>query len=72
MTEALKAIISFGFKKLGLNRIEAVVQPENVISKNLLNKMGFKEEGLLREYRFFKGNYVNLLMLSILKRELLA
>ena len=50
MTEALGAILKFGFKKVGLNRIEAVVMLENEGSVRLLGGLGFQEEGVLRKY----------------------
>ena len=70
MTEALGAIIEFGFKRIGLNRIEAVAMPENEGSVRLLRGMGFSQEGLLREYENWgdKG-HVDLMMFSLLSRE---
>jgi [ribosomal protein S5]-alanine N-acetyltransferase len=70
MTEALRAIIHLGFKELGLNRIEAVVMPENTASIRLLEKLGFCREGLLREYENWgaKG-FANLWMLGLLREE---
>jgi len=69
MTEALSAIIDLGFKEVGLNRIDAVVMPENDASIKLLEKLGFCNEGLLREYENWgsKG-FTDLCMLSILRR----
>jgi ribosomal-protein-alanine N-acetyltransferase len=50
MTEALRAIIPFGFERFGLNRIQALVEPANSASRRLLHKLGFQEEGTLRQY----------------------
>jgi len=70
MTEALDAIIGFGFKEIGLNRIQAVVIPGNEASEKLLEKLGFRREGVLREYENWgKKGYVNVLMFSLLRRE---
>jgi ribosomal-protein-alanine N-acetyltransferase len=70
MTEALGAIIEFGFKRVGLNRIEAVVMLENEGSVKLLEGLGFRQEGVLREYENWgdKG-CVDLMMFSLLRRE---
>jgi RimJ/RimL family protein N-acetyltransferase len=70
MTEALSAIINLGFTEMGLNRIDAVVMPENVASIRLLEKLGFCNEGLLREYENWgsKG-FADLCMLSILRKK---
>lgn len=69
MTEALQKVILFGFKEMNLNRIEALVYPDNFASLELLKKVGFKQEGLLREYAFFKGGFRDLIMLSLLKKD---
>ncbi|MDM9379556.1 GNAT family protein [Chlorogloeopsis sp. ULAP01] len=70
MTEALKAIINWGFHQLALNRIEAMVMRENISSVKLLGNLGFVEEGILREYGFWKGHFHDLKVFSLLKREL--
>lgn len=70
MTEALDAIIRFGFKDIGLNRIQAVVMMENEGSVRLLEGLGFHPEGVLREYeRWGHKGYVDLMMYSLLRRE---
>ncbi|WP_027633759.1 GNAT family N-acetyltransferase [Clostridium hydrogeniformans] len=71
MKEAISSIIDFGFKSMNLNRIEALVYPENVSSRNLLKNLKFKEEGILREYAYFREKYEDLVMYSLLKREIL-
>ncbi|WP_055668681.1 GNAT family N-acetyltransferase [Desnuesiella massiliensis] len=50
MSEAIKEVLSLGFKKLGLVRIQAFVCEENIASKDLLKKFNFKEEGYLRKF----------------------
>jgi [ribosomal protein S5]-alanine N-acetyltransferase len=69
MIEALKAIINLGFDEMDLNRIEAVVLPENTASIKLLEKLGFENEGVLKEYENWgsKG-YVDLCMFSLLRK----
>jgi ribosomal-protein-alanine N-acetyltransferase len=68
MTEALMAVISFGFESLGLHRVQAYVRPENTASLRLLAKVGFCEEGRLRQYDF--GNeFHDVVMLSMLADE---
>ena len=69
MTEVLNEVIKYGFEKLGLNRIEAMVTPDNVGSKVLLEKCGFKEEGYLRDYFFEKSSFVDIVIYSLLKKE---
>ncbi len=65
MTEALKLVLDFGFQDLNLHRIQACVLPQNIASLHLLEKLGFQQEGLLRQYDY--GNeFHDVLMLSIL------
>ncbi|MFO7820268.1 MAG: GNAT family protein [Halanaerobacter sp.] len=69
MSEAIKEIIRFGFRKMRLNRVQALVEPPNEASRQLLKSIGFQEEGLLREYMFYKGEYKDLVIYSLLKRD---
>ncbi len=70
MTEALGAIIAFGFKRVELNRIEAVVMPDNEGSFKLLEGLGFQHEGVLREYeKWGNKGLIDLMMFSLLRRE---
>ena len=50
MSEAIKEVLSLGFNKLGLVRVQAFVCEENIASKDLLKKFNFKEEGYLRKF----------------------
>lgn len=70
MSEALRAIVHFGFGRIGLNRIQAVVMPDNQASIGLLGKLGFCREGVLRAYENWgdKG-YVDVVMLALLKGD---
>jgi ribosomal-protein-alanine N-acetyltransferase len=69
MAEALDGIVDFGFAEMGLNRIEAPVMVENVASAQLLRKLGFLEEGVLRQYDFFKGRFHDMRLFALLKEE---
>jgi ribosomal-protein-alanine N-acetyltransferase len=70
MTEALGAVIDLGFNVMGLNRIEAVVMPENLPSLLLLEKLGFFNEGVLKEYENWgQKGFTDLCMLSLLKNR---
>ncbi len=69
MTEALQRVVDFGFNKMYLNRIEARTVPENIPSQKLLEKVGFKKEGLLREQMIVKNRFKDFHMYSIIKKE---
>ena len=69
MTEALAAVLQFGFEKMALNRIEALVMSGNEASYRLLGKLGFQQEGTLRQYELVKGRFVDMEMFSILEEN---
>ena len=68
MTEAVRAMIQFGFEHMELHRIEAEVMPENTASVRLLHKLDFQEEGVLRERSFWKDEFHDLAMFALFKR----
>jgi ribosomal-protein-alanine N-acetyltransferase len=69
MTEVIPKIIEFGFNNLGLNRIEAFVEPENIGSRKVLEKVGFREEGVLKEHYFWRDRFVDNVLYALLKKE---
>lgn len=69
MTEAIEKVIEYGFTKMNLNRIEAFINPENIPSLKLIQKLKFIKEGQLRE-RFFRNNKIgDHIVFSLLKKE---
>jgi len=50
MTEAVSAIVSYGFNKMKLHRIEANIMPKNKGSIRVVEKLGFINEGLSKSY----------------------
>ncbi|CAM4407588.1 GNAT family protein [Paenibacillus phoenicis] len=69
MTEVLQEILRFGFEDLGLNRIEAYIDPDNIRSRYLLEKTGFHEEGYLKETFFEKNQFVDAVVFALLKKQ---
>jgi len=63
--EALKAIIDFGFKKMGLHSIEGNVNPKNIASIKLLNKLGFVQEAYFKENFYFNGKFLDSAIFSL-------
>ena len=72
MGEALRAMLAYGFEQLGLHRIEANPLAGNDASQKLLEKLGFKLEGTLRQRHFFRGAFLDQLYYGLLKDEWLA
>lgn len=71
MCEALKAVIPFGFNEIEMHRIQASVFPQNEASLRLLEKLGFKREGLLRKFMYIKHRdaWEDCVILALLKEE---
>jgi ribosomal-protein-alanine N-acetyltransferase len=69
MTNAVKALIPFVFKTLGLHRIEAACLVDNEASKSLLGRTGFRQEGLARRYLLINGRWADHLLFALLKEE---
>ncbi len=69
MTEALDIIIDYGFNKMNLHRMEALVGTGNVPSLRLMEKYNFVKEGLLRQHYYIAGKYEDSIMFSKLNHE---
>ena len=69
MTEALTAIIQYGFDKMGLHRIEVLIPHDNNRSQNLVKRLGFTREGVLRDHYFVEGRFSDDVIFSLLKKE---
>ena len=68
-TEAAKKILTYGFKNIKLNRIEATITPGNDSSVRVLEKLGFQREGLVRQRDLIKGKVVDGIIMGLLKSE---
>ncbi|GGH23568.1 GNAT family N-acetyltransferase [Paenibacillus segetis] len=68
-TEALGAVINYGFNTMNLNRIEATITPGNDASVKVLKKLNFEHEGIVRERDLIKGKLEDGIMMSILQRD---
>lgn len=55
MTEAVKVVVDYAFTELKLHRIEGNVLPDNVSSLKVLDKNGFKYEGVSEKYLKING-----------------
>lgn len=70
MTEAMRAVIDFGFEKMELNRIEVYIMPRNKRSVKMIKNLGFKREGLIRQRYFDEhGNYADDILFSLLRSD---
>ncbi len=72
MTKALNNALIFGFKNMGLERIEARTMLGNIPSQKILEKVGFKKEGILRNYRVIRGEPTDVLIYSLIRSDFAA
>ncbi|MCD6226865.1 GNAT family N-acetyltransferase [Candidatus Micrarchaeota archaeon] len=68
-TEAVKLILKFAFRRLRLHRVWAGLFEENIASRRVLEKAGFKLEGIMKECRYRYNKWHNELKFGILKKE---
>jgi ribosomal-protein-alanine N-acetyltransferase len=57
MSESIAAVVHHAFERLGLSRIEAACLPENAASRGLLERSGFKYEGVAQSYLQINGRW---------------
>jgi len=70
--EAMLALLQFGFSELQLNRVEADIDPRNERSARLLRRLGFKQEGLLRERWIVQDEVSDSALFGLLRVDFIA
>lgn len=65
MTAGVRAIVRGAFNDLGLHRVEAACQPENIASRRVLEKAGFAQEGIARAYLKINGAWRDHLLFAV-------
>ena len=68
-TEAALAIVDFGFRELELHRISSWCIADNAASARVLERVGLRPEGRLRENEYFKGRWWDTLLYGLLESE---
>ncbi len=68
-TEAATAMLQFAFEQWRVHRVSARVNGNNHSSLRLLEKLGLRQEGRLREEEFFKGRFWDTLVYGMLEEE---
>ena len=72
MSEALSAVVEFGFNRLSLNRIEAQHECDNPASGRVMEHAGMRHEGTLRQRIYNKGRYVDVELYAIVRSDFTA
>jgi ribosomal-protein-alanine N-acetyltransferase len=65
--EALSSIINYGFNKMNLHSIEGNVNPDNIPSIKLLEKLGFVQEAYFKENFYYNGKFLDSAIFSLIK-----
>ncbi|PIS09250.1 hypothetical protein COT75_02505 [Candidatus Beckwithbacteria bacterium CG10_big_fil_rev_8_21_14_0_10_34_10] len=68
-TDALKAMIKYAFEIQRAQRVYLTPHIKNIRAIHVYQKVGFKKEGVLRHFEKFEGQWIDCLMMSIIKKE---
>ncbi len=69
MSEALDAVLAYAFETRNFNRLEADIDPRNIASAKSLERLGFQQEGLLRERWVVDGEVSDSALYGLLQRD---
>ncbi|MDE2935177.1 MAG: GNAT family N-acetyltransferase [Chloroflexota bacterium] len=69
VTEAVTAVLRYGFDSLGLARIYAYAVVDNEASWRVMEKLGMRREGFLRRHRMIRGEFVDDVLYSIVRDD---
>lgn len=67
--EASSAAVDYGFDELNMNRIELTVLASNARAIRLYEGLGFVREGLMRQAQYRDGDYVDVILMSMLRSD---
>ncbi len=68
-SEAIHHILRYSFEELGLHRVSALILEDNIASRRTFEKLGFVQDGILRESLFKGGKFRNQVVVSLLESE---
>ncbi len=69
MTDAVRALVTYGFEEMNLNRVEIHCATKNTKSRSIPERLGFKIDGTLRQAEWLYDHFVDLTVYSVLKNE---
>lgn len=64
--EALKVVLDYGFNEMKSHSIEAIIRPENIASRKLVENAGFVQEAYFKDYVFHDGRYLDETVYSLI------
>jgi ribosomal-protein-alanine N-acetyltransferase len=65
----VRAVVAYSFERLKLHRLEAACLPSNHGSRRVLEKSGFRHEGLARAYLKINGDWADHLLFGLVEDE---
>lgn len=68
-TDAARLMIAFGFEDLGLHRISAAIGPDNTASIAVVEKLGMRYEGCIRDHVFTNGAWRDSRLYAVLEQD---
>ncbi len=68
-SEAIQAVVNYGFDVVNLHSIEGIIDPNNIASEKVLLKNGFVKEAHIIENEFAEGKFWDTVIYSLLKQN---
>jgi RimJ/RimL family protein N-acetyltransferase len=72
MTESVNLLVRYLFEAKQVNRLRLVIHPDNVASRRLAEKCGFKHEGTARGAWYHRGMHQDVEIYAILHQDVIA
>jgi ribosomal-protein-alanine N-acetyltransferase len=69
MTEAVRATTSFALRTASLHRVQAAVMPRNAASQRVLEKVGYRREGMAQRYLCIAGTWEDHVLFAVTAEE---
>lgn len=69
MTRAARALVDYAFREIGLHRVGILCATGNTRSRAIPERLGFRQEGVLREAEWLYDHFVDLVVYSMLEGE---
>jgi RimJ/RimL family protein N-acetyltransferase len=70
--DAIRTLLRFGFEEMNLNRVDLTVDEDHAAAIACYRKVGFVEEGRMRQARYTRGGYLDWVVMGILREEFYA
>jgi len=69
ISEAIARVVRYGFEDMKLHSIEAIIDPDNIVSARVLEKNGFVKEAHIRENLLYNGKFLDEVVYAIINQN---